>query len=77
VGFINFAAVITRPNIAKATSILSKHLRNLSPSCLAATEHLISYLYRTRSYTIKYSGNLFLAASDAAFADHIQTRHSS
>src|SRR5207245_1396822 len=82
VGSLNFAAVMTRPDISKAVSRLSESLQNPSPAHLAAADRVISYLYGTRYLAIEYSGIVrdacvFLGASDAAFADDIETRHSS
>jgi hypothetical protein len=55
IGSINFAAVITRPDIACAASRLATFLCNPSPTYLAAANQTISYLYRTRTYAIEYS----------------------
>lgn len=81
VGSLNFAAVITRPDIAHAVSRLSQYLRNPTAAHLVASNRCISYLYGTRSLAIEYSGRqneqIFQCASDAAFADDAQTRRSS
>jgi Reverse transcriptase (RNA-dependent DNA polymerase) len=83
VGSINFAAVITRLDVAFTASRLATFLCNPSPAHLAAADQTITYLFRTRTYGIEYSapieGNqqqIFLCASDAAFADDHQTRKS-
>ena len=83
VGSINFPAVITRPDIAFASSRLATFLCNPSPKHLAAADQTISYLYRTRTYVIEYSAptledkqQIFLCASDAAYADDPETRKS-
>ncbi len=81
VGSINFAAVITRPDIAFVASQLVTFLCNPSPTHLAAAEQTISYLYRTRTYAIEYSAptdteEIFFIASDTAFADDSLTRKS-
>jgi hypothetical protein len=86
VGSLNFAAVITRPDIAYSTSKLSEFLQNPSPKHLAAADQAISYLNGTKTLAIQYatdtastgteSQQIFLAASDAAFADDKETRRS-
>jgi hypothetical protein len=86
VGSLNFAAVITRPDIAYTTSKLSEFLQNPSLKHLAAADQAISYLNRTKTLAIQYtidtastgteSQQIFLAASDAAFADDKETRRS-
>src|ERR1700722_3710854 len=48
VGSINFAAVITRPDISKSVSKLSEFLRNLSPLHVAAADQIIEYLIGTK-----------------------------
>jgi hypothetical protein len=80
---INFAAVITRPDMAFAVSRLATFLCNPSPTHLAAADQTITYLYQTRISAIEYSApierdpqQIFLCASDAAFADNHQTRKS-
>ena len=81
VGSLNFAAVITRPDIAYTTSKLSEFLRNPSPKHHAAVDQAITYLHGTRTLAIQYSAEstsqqVFLCASDAAFADDRATRRS-
>jgi Reverse transcriptase (RNA-dependent DNA polymerase) len=81
VGSIGFAAVMTRPDISHAVSNLSQFLKNPSSKHLDASERVISYLLNTRTLAIEYSvrqeGEIFMAASDAAFADDPETRKSS
>jgi hypothetical protein len=82
VGSFNFASVSTRPDISRAVSKLSEFLRNPSKHHRDAADHLIQYLQGTKCLAIEYSGDttqkvIFLASSDAAFADHESTRHSS
>jgi Reverse transcriptase (RNA-dependent DNA polymerase) len=81
VGSLNFASVITRPDISHAVSKLSQFLRNPSPAHLAASNRVISYLYQTRNLAIEYTGQatepIFSCSSDAAFADDSLTRRSS
>jgi hypothetical protein len=86
VGSINFAAVITRPDVAKACSILSQHLHNPGPEHLRAANRVLSYLTRTKFYAIQYGGigepktldttMPFEVYSDAAFADNIDRKSS-
>ncbi|KAI9038882.1 uncharacterized protein KD926_010215 [Aspergillus affinis] len=77
VGSILWSAVITRPDIAKSASELSRFLVNPGPDYLAAANRVIQFLYGTRFYGIRYSksgdpnaGEVFIMASDAAFGDH-------
>ena len=81
VGSLNFAAVITRPDIAYAASQLARHLKNPMQKHADIADRVISYLYFSRNYAIEYSGRqnsrLFLCSSDAAFGDDIETRRSS
>jgi hypothetical protein len=80
VGSLNFAAVISRPDIAFATAKLAQFLKNPDPDHLAAANRVIAYLNGTRNLAIEFSRNsseIFLCASDAAFADDEITRKSS
>jgi hypothetical protein len=82
VGSLNFAAVVTRPDIAKAASKLSEFLQNPSPAHSSAADRVISYLYGTKTLAIEYSGRIdsskiFICSADAAFADDTLTRRSS
>ena len=83
VGSINYAAVITRPDIAFACSKLSEFLTNPSKIHLAAADRVIQYLAHTKHLSIKFDAtvtnpqSIFMASSDAAFADDPDTRHSS
>jgi len=81
VGSISFAAITTRPDIAFASSRLAQFLQNPSPHHLALANRLIAYLFATKTLAIEYNGQLqndvFLPASDAAFADDSTTRKSS
>jgi len=92
IGGVNYVAVITRPDVAKATSKLAEFLLNPSPQHQAIADKVISYLYATRYLAIQFGGTgpsstagpIQIAyssdlkiASDAAFADDQQTRKSS
>jgi hypothetical protein len=78
---LNFAAVISHPNIAYAVSKLAQFLKNPSAAHIAAADRVVRYLYGTRTLAIEYSGRndsqIFNCASDAAFADDTATRRSS
>ena len=77
-----FSATFTRPDIAKATSDLSRHLQNPGPEQLHAVQHCLHYIVGTKYLALEFDGNkrgadLFTCASDASFADDISTRYSS
>ena len=91
VGSINFAAVISRPDVAKASSTLSRFLQNPGPEHLKAADRVIAYLARTKFLAIQYGGFSQSEAticgdplvtcslesySDAAFADHSDRKSS-
>jgi hypothetical protein len=82
VGSINYPAIITRPDIARAASKLSEFLQNPSPDHLQSANQCLRYIVGTKNYAIEYDGNLenseiFLTWSDAAFADDPKNRYSS
>lgn len=85
----NFAAVISRPDIALAASMLSEHLQNSSPNHVEAANYCLFYLHSTQGFAITYSGtnheNQRFAfantghaqiSSDASFADDQASRKS-
>ncbi len=81
-GSINFAAIITRLDTAKAHSKLSEFMQNLSPAHATAIEQTLHYLVGTKYRAILYDGKtvqkrLFITSSDSAFADDSTTRFSS
>ena len=88
-GSILFAAVITRPDIAFASSRLARFNTNPSDTHHEAADQVIKYLYRTKGYSIQYGqgkgttasiGNMsqdLTCASDASFADNTLDRKSS
>ncbi|QRD86126.1 hypothetical protein F9C07_2066794, partial [Aspergillus flavus] len=53
---ILYISIISRPNIAKACQILSKSLLNPISRYIAATNHMILYLYGTQYLSIEFSG---------------------
>ncbi|XP_044714486.1 reverse transcriptase (RNA-dependent DNA polymerase) domain-containing protein [Hirsutella rhossiliensis] len=79
VGSLNYAAAITRSDIAKPASKLAEFLNNPSEHHSKLADHLIEYLYATRYLAIQFQENPASTriASDAAFADNKETRKSS
>ena len=82
VGSLTFAATTTRPDISFATSLLAQFLTKPSPAHLEAANHVLAYLNSTKTLAIEYIGqesedHIFLADTDAAFADDSITRKSS
>ena len=75
--------MITRPYVTDAASKLSEHLTNPSRRHLELANRTIDYLIGTRSLAIQFNGltdqskPIFLASSDASFADDPDTRYSS
>ena len=84
VGSLLFAAIVTWPDVARAASKLSEHLRNPSPDHLAAVDQCISYLHSTKNLVIEYSAScnyqeaattvipreIFDNSADASFANN-------
>jgi hypothetical protein len=82
VGSLTYAAIISRPDIAKAISKLAEFQQNPSQQHIDAANHCLQYLVSTKNLAIVYDGNIdakhiFMAASDAAFGDDPLTRFSS
>ena len=83
VGSINFSSITTRPDIAFACSKLSEFLTNPSEEHQKAADRVLQYLGQTKYYAIVFDAqivnpqNVFIASSDAAFADDPDTRRSS
>jgi len=80
VGSALYAAIITRPDVAYAVSRLSQSLTNPRDEDQKDIDRVIAYLYQYRYYAVQFDGlqgTCFLAATDAAFADDMRTRHSS
>ncbi|KAF7174442.1 hypothetical protein CNMCM5623_007239 [Aspergillus felis] len=75
IGSILYAAMITRLDIAKITSDLARYLLNPGPSHFDAANRVILYLASTKDYVLEYggdlTGNIFIIASDAAYADQL------
>lgn len=80
VGSINFSAITTRLDVSRACSRLAEFMP--SPAHQAAADR---YLAGTKHLAIEYSGgdvklqdqHVFIASSDAAYADDHNTRKSS
>ena len=76
-----YIAVMLRPDIAFAISLLSRFLTNPGPQHHKAADQLIRYLYIWRRLALQYGGQgemrVLSAASDASFADDKETRRSS
>jgi hypothetical protein len=84
VGSLNFAAIITRPDISKPVSKLSEFLKNPSPAHHAAADQALEYIVGKKFLAIQYDGKLpeqgqqiFIMSSNSAFADDQLTRKSS
>jgi hypothetical protein len=75
---INFAAVITRSNIAKIAFKFSKFFTNSSKFHMKSINQILKNLSHTNKLTIEFNMNLdsltiFLTSSDASFVDDIET----
>ena len=86
VGFINFAAVITRSDVAHAAFKFSEFLTNLSKSHMKFADRTIAYFGHTKHLSIRFNphadisdfiNHTFLGSSDVSFADDLLTRYSS
>ena len=81
IGCTNYAAISTRPDIAKYSNSLAEHMQNPSKNHISLAKSLISYLYASRFLSLQFSDNFsdseLSVYSDAAFADDLSTRHSS
>ena len=81
VSSINFAVIITQPDIARAASKLAQFLTNPSNKHLQAVNRVIYYLYRFKILGLEYSGTNFglkvlNISSNAAFGDNIDIKKS-
>ncbi|KAF7136791.1 hypothetical protein CNMCM5793_006309 [Aspergillus hiratsukae] len=77
IGSLMYAAVVTRPDIAFATSKLSQYLMNPSPEHHKAADQVLRYLQRTQDLALQLGGgDDYILFSDASFADN-QDRKSS
>jgi hypothetical protein len=78
---ITYASSITRPDNAQATSFLARFNTNPSPDYLRVVNYNLAYLLVICFYALEYSGamegqRLFMAASNALYADDVSTRYS-
>ncbi|PQM43552.1 hypothetical protein VC83_09679 [Pseudogymnoascus destructans] len=80
IGSVNYAAVVTRPDIARTTQKLAEFLINPGPDHHAAADRLLLYLQGTKNYALQYGPNIdeprFQCSSDASYADCEETRRS-
>ncbi|KAJ6104197.1 hypothetical protein N7523_010517 [Penicillium sp. IBT 18751x] len=81
IGSLLYATIITRPDAAKASQMLSEYLTNPTEQHMDAADKAIAYLYHTRYKAIEYSpiqsdGPTFVCASDASYADNIGRKSS-
>ena len=80
VGSLNYLAIVSRPDIAFATSNVSKFLNRHNKSNWNAVKRILSYLAGASSLGIKYcrgEGNIELGGySDADYANDLETRRS-
>jgi hypothetical protein len=77
---LNFAAIIFRSDIVFATAKLAQFLKNSNSNHLAIANRMIAYLNDIKNLIIEFSRNfteIFLCASDVAFADDELIRQSS
>jgi hypothetical protein len=71
IGSLMYAAVVTRPDIAFATSKLSQFLTNPGPEHQKAADQVLRYLERTRYLALQLGGgDNYILFSDASFADN-------
>ncbi|SLM34863.1 Ribonuclease H-like domain [Lasallia pustulata] len=78
IGSLNFAAVITRPDIAHATSTLSNFFKIPSPRHMELADRVLIYLAHTKEYAIEINPNsntwkVFNASSDASYGNDPDT----
>ena len=78
VGSIMFAMIETRPDIAYATSVVSRHAKNPGKSHMEATKQILRYLSATRDRGITFGGgNLSIQGySDSDWAGDKEDRKS-
>ena len=76
-----YTANITRLDVVKTASKLSKFLYNPLPIHNTAATKAITYLYQTKTFTIKYSKKdiknyIFIRVNNTAFSDNLVSRKS-
>jgi hypothetical protein len=81
VGSLLYTAIMIRADVAFAASFLSRSLTNPGPEHLKAVRKAIRYLFLTKGYALCFGGigemQALFAASDASYADDLETRRSS
>jgi len=81
VGSVLYTAIMIRPDIAFAASLLSQFLTNPSPEHFVAVDWTIRYLFGTRFLALCFDALLreaqLIVVLDALFTDDIETRRSS
>lgn len=73
IGSLGYPTVITRPDAAKAHSVLSQYLTNPGPAHHYAADRLIVYLNSTRHLAIWFGAGAIpsvVMATDASYGDH-------
>ena len=79
-GSIQYPAAITRPDIAKAASLLAEFSKGPAIEHQRAADQVLRYLADTKRLSICFDGNhrpVFEAFSDASLGDDTRTRKSS
>lgn len=78
VGSIGHAAVATRPDVAKAHSVLAQFLQNPSDEHMDMADHVLSYLYGTKNLSLLYdvTKEELDIYTDASFADNLDRKSS-
>jgi hypothetical protein len=80
VGSLLYVAIIIQPDIALTAAKLSEFVQNPSRQHIDAVDQAICYLYGTMHYTIEYADNIgpnmFMGASNAAYADNADQKSS-
>jgi hypothetical protein len=80
VGSLMYAMVGTRPDIAAAVGVVSRHLENPGQAHWAAVKRILRYLKGTQKLGLQYGGNptsgLLMGYSDADWAGDLETRRS-
>jgi hypothetical protein len=85
-GSLAYISMFMRPDVAQPHSVLAQHLQNPRQKHISAVKDLWRYLYETKHLAIRASEqiaknlsyvcdkSLFYGASDAAFADNVESR---
>ena len=81
VGFLLYATMITRPDVACMVNKLAKSLLNSSSQHQETIVQALAYMYSTQYYTIEFGPciellQMFTYISDVAFVNNVATCHS-